>query len=776
MLSLLDPVELEGLQVFRDDEDPRKFYPMPDQPAIPVDDQGEAEFLFIKYLKDVEATPEEEEAGGGFVMFRSVLVLDPDRRERLVAALRRRLEEEKAAGRKPFGLAIDSTEPLLAAPLWTDGKVSLATFRISDTGLVRHATETVAADLAGDLGASFTVELDDTGAEIFWSAFEDRDQQIPIVISYDLAYKARVSATMSIHARSEVIHRRIWSAARPYELVRQPVARWAQLAHTGTFDAPALRAIAAHHLRPVKAFVPALGLRQSIHQSILDQEIEVRIDTDEAGGDGSVQQALFELATQVLTDRVIPAMFGDPQPGEETAGGGASELLEVQEGALGDPAMRFDLELTSRQTVERRIHPNGPIHLLLDDPEALASSFKELRLTDGFFSLMQVTASTSGVSFERDGIAAVHVFFEYEAQDEKNPARPWVRRKKDDVLKREDEAIHWRFDTARRADGGHQRAYRYRTEVTYFDGPTSVSEWQTGTSRKLLITPRAMGALRVELALTAGSDEVVSARVALRHRAADGREYAKTLELTPQGDRQTWFQFTGELTDEAELRPPEYDYQITYRTGRTEIVMPWVTTSEKTLEIPSPFRRRLDFFLRPQGSFDGVAAVAGDLVYDDPAHRYRVRESFRLGSLAETAEVSVPVLEGGPETARWEARIHFQDGSARDLGSGEARPGTVWIGGETDFLEVQVLPDLLDFETDVQLAVVTLSHDGASKTFTFSNAARAPQTWRVGRSPSAAATYDARIRYIAFDRTKSAEIELAGQTDQVLVLDRSPRG
>jgi hypothetical protein len=120
--------------------------------------------------------------------------------------------------------------------------------------------------------------------------------------------------------------------------------------------------------------------------------------------------------------------------------------------------------------------------------------------------------------------------------------------------------------------------------------------------------------------------------------------------------------------------------------------------------------------------------------------------------------------------------VLYQDGSARDLGSGEARPGTVWIGGETDFLEVQVLPDLLDFDTDVQLAVVTLSHDGATKTFTFSKTAKEPQTWRVGRDPSAAAAYDVKIRYIAYDRTTSAEVELAGQTDQVLVLDRQPAG
>ena len=126
MLSLLDPVELEDIVIFRDDVEPQKFYPLPDQPIIPIDDQGNPEFLFIKYVKDVDTLPEgDRNVGGGLLQFRSVLTMKADRRVKIVDALRRRLKQEKAAGRKPFGHAIDSTEPLLAAPLWTSGKINL---------------------------------------------------------------------------------------------------------------------------------------------------------------------------------------------------------------------------------------------------------------------------------------------------------------------------------------------------------------------------------------------------------------------------------------------------------------------------------------------------------------------------------------------------------------------------------------------------------------------------------------------------------------------------
>jgi hypothetical protein len=114
MLSLMDPVELEDLVVFRDDEDPRKFYLLPDQPVIPLDDEGGPEFLFIKYLDVAEEA--ERDVMGGWVQFRSVLTIAPDRRQRVVDALRARLVEEKAAGRKPFGRPIDATEPLLDLP------------------------------------------------------------------------------------------------------------------------------------------------------------------------------------------------------------------------------------------------------------------------------------------------------------------------------------------------------------------------------------------------------------------------------------------------------------------------------------------------------------------------------------------------------------------------------------------------------------------------------------------------------------------------------------
>ena len=788
MLSLLDPVELEDIVIFRDDVEPQKFYPLPDQPIIPIDDQGNPEFLFIKYVKDVDTLPEgDRNVGGGLLQFRSVLTMKADRRVKIVDALRRRLKQEKAAGRKPFGHAIDSTEPLLAAPLWTSGKINLSTFKVSDTGLVRFATDNAPVDLAGDLGGSLSLELDETGAEIFWSAFQNRtEKQIPIMVTYQLTYKARVSATMTIHAERKVIHQKLIALARPYELMVKPFLRYVPLQVQEPFALAKLPALRAFRRAPVAAMIRRPQIRDAIRQTIVDNDIKVTITTGEDSGEqgaAAVRDALFKLATEVLAERVVPALFGDDstRPGASTAAQDHAniDLVEVREGSSAQGDLTFDLTFDHQSTIDRQVNPNGPIELLIDNAETLGNSFKQLRLTDGFFRLMNVSATTTGVNFKEDGIETVHVFFEYKQIDDADPRKPNVARSKDDVLKSEQEAIHWRFDTARNADGSHKQAYRYMTEVFYREGPSSKSDWITSTTQKLVITPHAMGALRVELVLTAPEAQVASARVLLQHQTPSRRVFKAALELSQKEPKRTWFQYTGELAPDGDLSAPEYTYQVTYRAGGGEITMPVARTNSKTLEIPSPFKKTLSFTLRPQGSFENVRDISGDIVYEDSQHEYRFAQPFQIASLTASTVVNVPILEGGPETIRWKARINRNDGSVVDLGSGEAGAGTVFVGRQT--LKVDILTDLVDFDTAVQLAVVQMSyHDVGNsiserKTFTFSKTAKGTQSWIVNRAPGGSAKYDAFVRFIAYDRSKSTEMQFLQIDQDVFLLDPAAR-
>jgi hypothetical protein len=789
MLNLQDPVELDDLVVFRDDEDARKFYLLPDEPVIPFDDEGAPEFLFIRYIRDVGEVPEGGDVGGGYVQFRSVLTIAPERRQRVADALRTRLAQEQAAGKRPFGLEITSTEPLLAAPIWTSGTATLATFQASDAGLVRHATTSAPVDLAGDLGASFQLELDPDGAEIFWSAFENyRDTQIPILITYQLQYQARVSASMEIHASREVIHRRIWEQATPWRLLSAPFLRYVPIPSQGVLTADRLTQLRAQFAEPVQAMILRPLISQTVEQTIVNNEITVRIDTDEAGGGDqadAVQQMLFKVATDVLTDRVLPALFGDgtPRPGATSADAGSADVqvLEVSEGGGGGEAS-FDLTLSQRSAIERPVNPNGPVQLLVGSADALAKCFRELRLTDGFFALMHVTVSTAGVDFQRDGIDRIQVDLHYRQRDDVDPAHPVIEREPKDgiVLASAAEAAHWRFDLARAANGLHKQEYQYRTKVFYAQGaPPTTTDWAPSTDRMLLLTPRVMGALRVEATLTAPGADVDSARVSLQYRAPDGTSFETALELSHQEPTKSWFQHTGQLVAGSELDLPQYEYQVRYRVSGSEVVTPRAETTAQTLEIASPFAKTLTFVVRPQGSFEDVSNLSGDIVYEDSAHGYRVVQSFALESLTASFTFSVPIFEHGPETASWTARLNRTDGSSLPLEPGSGGPGTVWVGTQVDFLSVEIRPDLIDFVNDVELALVQLRYvdpaNGLSEStpFTFSRTQNQAKTWKVARKDRALDRYDADIRYIAFDRTKSSEVHLRQIDDEVLLLDRA---
>ena len=213
--------------------------------------------------------------------------------------------------------------------------------------------------------------------------------------------------------------------------------------------------------------------------------------------------------------------------------------------------------------------------------------------------------------------------------------------------------------------------------------------------------------------------------------------------------------------------------------GGAVVQTAWKPADDQLLEVGSPFGTVATYVLRPQGSFEGVASVSGDLVYDDPANGYSVTVPFELTSLTAAQSVNIGILPGAAATATWRARLTRADGSGATLGPASSEPGTVWVGTDVDFLTIRVEPALLDFDTDVKLALVELHYvDPAAEidertTLTFSKTANSAQEWRVARSDRAKSRYDAHIRLFGYDAAKNAEVQRSQIDDQVLLLERS---
>ena len=126
---------------------------------------------------------------------------------------------------------------------------------------------------------------------------------------------------------------------------------------------------------PVAAMVPRQEIRETIARTAVNNEITVKIETDEAGATSSeVRDSLFKLATEVLSDRVVPALFGEDsmRPGATTAARDNADvdLIQVDESVTGAADLTFNMQFDHQSTIERSVNPNGPIELLVENKAA----------------------------------------------------------------------------------------------------------------------------------------------------------------------------------------------------------------------------------------------------------------------------------------------------------------------------------------------------------------------------------------------------------------------
>jgi hypothetical protein len=800
MLSIMDPVDIDDLVIYRDDEQPSTFYLLPDEPVISTDASGVPDFYFIQY-RGIDASHKE----GGYVQFRTVLTISPERKAKVIAALSTLLTTERDGGKKPFGLPITSVDPILAAPIWTSGTVSIMTMQAGPDGLVTVAPDTpLPCDLAGSLGASGRISLSPDGASVFWASFTDYEtKKLPILITYQLVYRARVSATLTIDAEGSVVVKEIWERAKPNFYYFDPIVRrHVVIPYAGKVDRPALQIVRATHPTAIAAVEPQ-NLYTAVQSCVTDKTISVVINTDASSGGGAasgsssgggsgpgnVQDALFKLATDLLTSDIIPALFGTGQDGSSPQGlpasnqqGDNSANTTILPLPNSETTTHFHIAMTSNSVISRNVNPTGALQVLISDPAILASCFKQLTLGNDFFSKKHVTISTAGIDFATDGISAIQIAGRYLQSDEIGHQPPAGSLHPDVELKSSTDTGHWDFALSRDAASVPKNEYEYATNV-YYNGVVLKTDWQPSTSDSLIVNPAAMGAVRVQLALTARREEVTKVTVSLSYTKATGEVLSDVVILTPDESRKTWIKTTGEIRAASPNTPaPTYTYQFTYQTVVAgQIVMPVMTSSSETLEVPTPFPKNLQFNFLPQGSFANVQALSVTVTYNDPRHDYKVVQTFSLENLGAKYFLSIPILDGGPEVASWVAHTVYPDGSQSNLPGGEGGSGTYFIGLQVfPPFKVTVMPDLIDFSKDIQLAAVTLTyHDPVTATdlaqeMKFSLVTAGQGVWNIPQYGSNLPhKYDMNIRYFAFDRSKNAEFHFKDLTDPAPFLDRT---
>ena len=104
-----------------------------------------------------------------------------------------------------------------------------------------------------------------------------------------------------------------------------------------------------------------------------------------------------------------------------------------------------------------------------------------------------------------------------------------------------------------------------------------------------------------------------------------------------------------------------------------------------------------------------ITSIFVDLKYEDPANNYVRTESLALNKANPFMDWSIPVISETGGKVTYSGSIQHKDGTTEDIPPTEAKTNTIALGKIPDMLQVQVLPDLIDFST-VKLAKISLSY------------------------------------------------------------------
>ena len=782
MLNLREPLTLEGYDLHRDDEVAHRFYLMPGRPRIPVGSDGAPEFLMVHYVHD-DAAPDGE-LTGGYIQLRCTVAPSDEVRGRIVTALRALLTEEKARGATPLGNPVTTTEPVLASPTWKSGTVNLETFEVSDTGPVRKATPVGSPNLNGEPAVTAVVQLGDAGATMFAGALDPNGPaagEIMLAVSFQLEYLARAPGiSIDVTASRKTIEQTVlgpaWLVERVHGRAHLQKRAWPmEIAVAGRMAW--LRA----QTGPFRPF-PVLPKKQL--PTLLKTTIQITVKEGEAAateGVDALREAAITAACNLLSEQLVAgALLGSALPAGAVEGeDDAAHPIHIED----VPDTTFTLQLRHDGVLVMPAGSNGPLDVLLT-PEQLARCYKRLPPGDPYFAKQRVlVTSRHCVDFVNDGISLIIVKLAYDETDgvDHTPFQ-WNQ---DVRLDAEHDELECGWPLVRKAGGGFIRRYRFKVQLQYAANlPGVETPWQVveGGDTILPINPQQLSALRARLTF-APATGVESVKVELEHTTSTGVRYAAVRELAPGRADATWFQHTGEV--QTGLARPVWRYRATWRVkGLGEVVDAWVQTdTDEAVVFSTPFSRTLRFTVQPQGFDADTQSISGSLAYRHDARRYNLARTFRFdAATAPPAVIELDVFADGPEEATIEWSLVRRDLS-RVNGTALVQPGSfVWAGpprgGE---LTIEVSPLLVDFETDVQLAIVTLRYEDVAhgireqKVFQIGkqlNNTTASAAWTVPLADPTRTHFALSVQYVAYDRTKSTRLEELDRADPFILLER----
>lgn len=713
MLSLYGGFAVPGVPnvvIYRDDENPMKFYMVAARPRIlrsdPRDPASRPMIDLIAYSRDhSQNRPATEDVERGMLQMTVGLEVTQDEQALIRAHLRRRLADEVGIGFRFLGILVRPVEPELGyAPQFIGGLATATTFG-DELQIAAQGTCPILS--TGMNSASFSYQLTQSGARLMRQVMEEG--ALAIQVRYEkLMMLARIPAvTIRIHgersdfleeARRHSVMRYFWVAGR----------RWQRL---------------------VWYMPPTLSTLRETHHS-LTIEIDDG-DFRDADPSDDLTQELEKMALTILENNILPGFFepaipaSDETEQEQNRGYWFRETTTV--------TGTVDVTLRRRDVVQVEHGANG----ILQVTEAEArSAITYASLSQPNLPSMALTI-VPNLNFQVDPILLVSVFLDYDAFDEIRNQR--VRMQRQIQLGKDDGPRQFRFDLAMGADRVPKADYRYRT-VVHFAGSTTTTAfppnggWLDGTGEILVISYAQLGQVKVDLLLAPMPPEVASVDVTLTYPDPMARGAVKTVSLSPANPTGSWLV---SVPAGGAIRP--YGVARIYRmVDGSTLTPPPEQSAAETLTITSPYEARAVTTFIGRGDFaNDVSMIVVTAGYADPANDLSERATLTIDEGRRNIEWEVRQADKDLTRFDYEVRVLRRNGSETKSTHAGHLGDTITVGPSgADALEIVVDADMADWSRYARIMVTLEYEDPANglslrKPLLFSDSGIKVQTWSV---------------------------------------------
>jgi len=697
---------IEGISVYEDHADPRVFYLLPNQPRFRLDEQKRPVFKFIKYRFPVDRS--DGKKGGGFVIFDVEFSVSDELREKIRGQLQERLDQRfRNANPKPQ-VILGQLRPISTSTL---GKPAVTVqFLGSNGALVEKIQNPVGPALFGNFITPVTVELTPEGATLCEQALQGRGGIIQI--SYNLPMVVRLPAlSASVH---------FWS---------QKFMSFHQEVNIGTniWGTPRSRRERTEEFFSDKEFASV--------------DINPGMVTDQ-----KVIAAVRDWGWSTLEDAVKRMLLSNIDPVKDDQKKVDESLRHLTRDIVVQKVVDFHRTYRENMNMDWDPTPGGTLPNITNIPGVQWSDYAiVVDLDDPFFKQLNLSAQPN-VDFQNLPIHSIDVHVEY-------PKQGGAKEVKDFNFKKEDDIGHFNVFL-----DNNSRKYKYSYKVNYrgeskvFQAPLVESE-----ETSLTINVGDTGIITADLSPGDIDWEVIrAAQVSVRYEPRNAPAVEKQFTLDKDHPNHRFQEVVFETVD----KPYQYKVKYLMKDGK-EFEGDWRSSEASTLIVNDVFSAIKTVGLRARGNLEtDVEVILVDLVYEDAVNKYTQTKSTALDSGNNFFDWTFPVISETGGKVTYSGTIKYRNNAEEDIPPTEATGNTILVGPKiAGFLEVSVLPDLIDFD-QVKLARISLHYtDSANaidvkKDFTFKLGAANETSFKVELKDKTKTSYEWRATFFLNDGSK----------------------